>query len=131
MSQLKQYSIRVAESFHINIQAESEEEAKEIIAKEIPKHKHAGINENYQRRHHFGVTHFVTPSGKLSRREPDYLQRCLETWRNHLNRAQCNLDRAQCLDAPKHIIRKYEDDVEYYWEKVCDSKKELEAWECE
>ena len=130
MSQIKQYTVRVMETFQVTVTAESQDEAKEIIAKEIPKHDHAGIGGHHQRRHTFHRTYFVTPSGELSRNDPDYIRVQLKTRSEYLNRAQRDLDRAQCMDAPRHVLRKYEDDVEYWWEKVCDSKKELEAWEC-
>jgi hypothetical protein len=130
MSQLKQYTVRVMETFQLNVTAESQQEAKEIIAKEVPKHSHAGFIGNHQRRHTFDRTFYVTPSGELSSENPDDLKRNLAYWRKKLDQAQYCLEKAEILDAPNYIIAKYEREVERYWELVKNNQESLRDWEC-
>ena len=128
MSQLKHYTVRVVESFQTTVIAESEAEAKQLIAEKIPKHSHPDIGENQQRKHHFRSTRYVTPSGALSDDDPDYLRRCLGIWRERADEAARNLDRALCMSAPIRIKEKYEFDMEHAWERVCSIEERLAPW---
>jgi hypothetical protein len=130
MSQLKQYTVRVMETFQLNVTAESQEEAREIIAKEVPKHNHAGFIGNHQRRHTFARTLYVTPSGKLSEQDPDELKRLSAYWRKRLDDAQYDLEKAESLGAPSYILAKYENQVERHWETLQNFQERLSDWEC-
>ena len=128
MSQLKQYAVRVVETFQTSVIAESQDEAKKLIAEKIPKHIHPDIGENHQRKHSFGLTRYVTPTGELSDHDPDYLRRCLGIWRERADEAAHNFDRALCMSAPTRIKEKYEYDMEYAWERVCSLEEKLKPW---